>query len=158
MATKKKKELTIITDGKLVIDDSYVRKLVPEEFDEFAKAFDDASFDGPDDYSAAVSDANNLLDTSNYPKSLELVSDDEIESSELNENTADVSKALAKLNVAAFKKGVDLTICSVYNDCEADIKFALNSSAIQITLSDAGKKMLDKLGVTGTVRLADLDS
>lgn len=158
MATKKKKELTVVTDCKILIDDSYIRKLVPEEYDEFAKAFDDASFDGPDDYSAAVSDANNLLDTSDYPNSLKLVSDKEIESWEFNENTAEVSKALAKLNVAAFKKGVDLTICSVYNDNEADIKFALDSSAFQITLSDAGKKMLDKLGVSGIVRIVDLDS
>lgn len=158
MATKKKKELTIVTDCKIIIDDSYIRKLVPEEFDAFAKAFDDASFDGPDDYSAAVSDANNLLDVSKYPKSLELVSDKEIESLNFNENTEEVSKALAKLNVAAFKKGVDLVICSVYNDCEADIKFALDSSAFQITLTDAGKNMLDKLGVTGVIRTADLDS
>lgn len=154
--TKKNNKITVVTEGHLIIDDKYVKKLVPTEYKKFADAFDKASFDGPDDYEVAIDNANSLVYYDNYPKSIEL--SENIESIHFDENTEAVSKALAKLMVAAFKKGVDLAIGYVYNDCESDIKFSLDSSVIQVTLTDAGQKMLKKLGISGNIRLTDLNT
>lgn len=141
----------------LVIPDQFVKKLVTKEYRNFILAYERVTFDGPDDYSTVIRELHEFVNYDNHTqKKLSIHSAKHMKTVELDKKLEPVSKALAKLYVAAYNLGVNLSIGYVYNENESDIKFALPSSCLSIRLTKSGKEMTQKLGIDKILYTQDL--
>lgn len=151
-------KVRINLNTSVIIPDSFVKKLVTKEYRNFLLAYNRITFDGPEDYDTVIRERHEFIDYTGLPmKKLSLKRDKDMKDANLNKKLEPVSKALAKLYVAAFNKGVTLSIGYVYNENEADIKFALPSSCLSARLTKTGKESVQKLGVDCILYTQDMN-
>ena len=141
----------------LIIPDKYVKKLVTKEYRNFLLSYNKVTFDGPDDYATVVREYHEFINyTKLSQKKLSIKPAKDMKDVEVDKKLEPVSKALAKIYVAAYNLGVTLAIGYIYNENESDIKFALPASCLSIRLTKSGKEMTQKLGVNDILYTQEL--
>lgn len=150
-------KVRINLNSSLIIPDKYVKKLVTKEYRNFLLAYNKVTFDGPEDYETVIREWHEFVNYAKLPqKKLSIHSAKDMKNVELDKKLEPVSKALAKIYVAAYNLGVVLSIGYIYNENESDIKFALPASCLSIRLTKSGKEMTQKLGVNDILYTKDL--
>lgn len=150
-------KVRINLNSSLIIPDKYVKKLVTKEYRNFLLAYNKVTFDGPEDYETVIREWHEFVNYAKLPqKKLSIFPAQHMKNVELDKKLEPVSKALAKIYVAAYNLGVVLSIGYIYNENESDIKFALPASCLSIRLTKSGKEMTQKLGVNDILYTQDL--
>ena len=151
-------KVRINLNNSLIIPDKYVKKLVTKEYRNCLLAYNKVTFDGPEDYETVVREYHEFVNYTDFREKgkLSIFPAKHMKTVELDKKLEPVSKALAKIYVAAYNLGVTLAIGYIYNENESDIKFALPASCLSIRLTKSGKEMTQKLGVNDILYTQDL--
>lgn len=148
MATK----YTIHSHSDFVIDSKCVEKLVPAEYKKFWELYENTDLESGDDYGKVTLLAREFVhqgptDENGNPtiSVRNSIPKGSRPSGDVPENMLKLAKALAKVKVAAYHKGVHLVVGYEYNRYRCGFRFGLPSNCYRVSVTKRGKEMLDIL-------------
>jgi hypothetical protein len=151
-------KVSINCQSDLVIDNQFVKDLVPDEYKKFQKLYEKTELENSDAYmlvALSVRDIVIFLDQAHVlpvskirPKFTQPVP----------KELKPLIKALANVQAAAYNKGVYLNVGYEYNQYRTGIRFGLPSDCFKVSFTKRGSQMAKLLKLNISPRLtADVD-
>lgn len=116
-------------NGNVLVRSAFLSKFCPEEYQEFAKAYDAKPMTYESEYEQLITDVNGYKVPSKC-------------------NNSRLVKATRKLVEAAKNRGLELFPGYIFDEAEADIVFSLSNSMFRIVPTKKGKEMMKAVGLT----------
>ena len=150
--------LSINCQSDLVIDNQFVKDLVPDEYKKFHKIYETTELEDSNAYMLVALSVRDIVVFNDQAQVLPVSKITPKFNQTVPKELKPLIKALANVQAAAFNKGVFLNVGYEYNQYRTGICFGLPSDCFKVSFTKRGTQMAKLLKLDRSPRLTtDVD-
>ena len=151
-------KVSINCQSDLVIDDRFVKDLVPDEYKKFQKLYEKTELEDQNAYMLVALSVRDIVVFNDQAQILPVSKISPKFNQPVPKELKPLIKALAKVQAAAYNKGVYLNVGYEYNQYRTGICFGLPSDCFKVSFTKRGSQMAKLLKLNTSPRLTtDVD-
>lgn len=151
-------KVSINCQSDLVIDNQFVKDLVPEEYKKFQQLYEKTELEDSNAYMLVALSVRDIVVFNDQAQILPVSKISPKFNQPVPKELKPLIKALAKVQAAAYNKGVYLNVGYEYNPYRTGICFGLPSDCFKVSFTKRGSQMAKLLKLNISPRLTtDVD-
>lgn len=151
-------KVSINCQSDLVIDNQFVKDLVPEEYKKFQQLYEKTELEDSNAYMLVALSVRDIVVFNDQAQILPVSKISPKFNQPVPKELKPLIKALAKVQAAAYNKGVYLNVGYEYNPYRTGICFGLPSDCFKVSFTKRGSQMAKLLKLNNSPRLTtDVD-